>query len=61
MVEIQHPVIKDRENAFVPDYICFLNFVVSDYSSPIAPEPATYAVAEYKKNTEDAVAEIRRE
>jgi hypothetical protein len=40
MVEIQDPVIKDREDEFIADEISFLNFVVSDYSNPIALKPA---------------------
>jgi hypothetical protein len=43
MVEIKDPEIVEREKFFIPDEITFLNFVVSDYSNPIAPDPKTYA------------------
>ena len=40
MVEIQDPVIKDRQEEFIADEISFLNFVVSDYDNPIVKENA---------------------
>ena len=39
MVEIKEPVIIDREKDYVADEISFVNFVVKDYSDPIAPKP----------------------
>ena len=51
MVEISDPIIVDRQKEFVPDEISFINYVVSDYSDPIAPEPNVYAELEYDKTT----------
>ncbi len=53
MVEIKDPEIVEREKFFIPDEITFLNFVVSDYSNPIAPDPKTYAEYEYDKTTKN--------
>jgi hypothetical protein len=39
MVEIKDPEIVDREKEFIADEIFFINYVVSNYSNPIAPEP----------------------
>jgi hypothetical protein len=51
MVEVKDPVIIDREKNFVADEIWFTNFVVSDYSNPIAPDPRAYAEEEYDQAT----------
>ena len=51
MVEVQEPIIVDREKAFVPDEISFINFVLSNYDNPVAPEPKDYAVIEFEKTT----------
>jgi hypothetical protein len=47
MVEVKDPVIIDSEKNFVADEIWFINFVLSDYSNPIAPDPKAYAEKEY--------------
>ena len=39
MVEVKDPVIVDREKDYVADEVSIINFVVKDYSNPIAPEP----------------------
>ena len=49
MVEIKDPDIVDREKVYIPNEISFLNYVVSDYSNPIAPEPKDYAEKEYDR------------
>lgn len=59
MVEIQDPVIKDREDEFIADEISFLNFVVSDYSNPIALQPAAQANLEFDLETRNE-AQARR-
>jgi hypothetical protein len=43
MVEISEPIILDRAREFVADEISFVNYVVPDYSNPIAPKPRAYA------------------
>jgi hypothetical protein len=43
MVEIQDPTVFERGKDFVADEISLVNFVVKDYSNPIAPEPKEYA------------------
>jgi hypothetical protein len=44
----------------VSDYVWFLNFVVSDYSNPIAPEPTTYALEEYNNNLRLTIEKMRK-
>jgi hypothetical protein len=51
MVEVKDAEIFDRETMYVADEIFFLNYVISDYSQPIAPEPKNYAENEYDKTT----------
>ena len=51
MVEVQEPILVDRGKDYVADEILLLNYVVSDYSQPIAPEPKEYAETEYAKQT----------
>jgi hypothetical protein len=55
MVEVIDPVIIDRQKNFVADEIWFVNFVVSNYNNPIAPDPKAYAKEEYDANTSDLV------
>ena len=52
MVEVEEPVIFDREKEFVPDEISLLNYVLSNYENPAAPEPREYAVKEFDKATQ---------
>jgi hypothetical protein len=52
MVEVKDPVIKDREDPYIPDEISFINFVVSDYSEPQIPVPKAAAEREYDIQTE---------
>ena len=59
MVEVKEPVIIDREKNFVADEIWFTNFVVSDYSNPIAPDPRAYAEEEYDQATKILVEQER--
>ena len=47
MVEIKESIIVDREKEFIAEEISFFNFVVKDYSHPIAPDPKAYAEQEY--------------
>jgi hypothetical protein len=51
MVEVKEPILVNRGKAFVPDELFLLNYVVSNYSQPIAPEPKEYAETEYAKQT----------
>ena len=51
MVEIKDFVIIEKEIDFVVDEAKFVNFVVSDYSNPIAPKPNKYAETEYDETT----------
>jgi hypothetical protein len=60
MVEVKDPVIKDREDPYIPDEISFINFVVSDYSEPLIPEPKAAAASEYDKQTKAGIEEIRK-
>ena len=55
MVEVQDPVLIERQNEFIPDEISFLNFVVSDYSNPKNLEPAIIAENEYDEETKTIV------
>jgi hypothetical protein len=55
MVDVEHPVIKDRQIEYEADEISFLNFVITDYSNPIAPEPETYANYEFDTKTKQEV------
>ncbi len=59
MVEVKEPVITDREKNFVADEIWLINFVVSDYSNPIAPDPRAYAEEEYDQATKILVEQER--
>ena len=59
MVEIQDPIIKDRQDEFIPDEISFLNFVVSDYDNPIAMKPAEQASLEYDNETKSESQNLR--
>ena len=59
MVEVKDPVIIDREKNFVADEIWFINFVLSDYSNPIAPDPKAYAEEEYDQATKILVKQER--
>ena len=59
MVEVIDPVIIDRQKNFVADEIWFVNFVVSNYNNPIAPEPRAYAEEEYEKTTKKLLQKIR--
>ena len=43
MVEIEEPTVIERGKEFVADEISLVNYVVKDYSNPIAPEPKEYA------------------
>jgi hypothetical protein len=43
MVEIKDPSVFEREKHFVADEISFVNFVISDYRNPVAPDPKEYA------------------
>ena len=61
MVEVKDPVIKDREDPYIPDEISFINFVVSDYSEPQIPEPKAAAELEYDKQTKAGIEKIRNE
>ena len=61
MVEIKDAVIVDREKDYVADEISFINFVVKDYSDPIAPKPSEYAVEEYDLTTEALIEAMRRQ
>ena len=61
MVEIKEPVIIDREKDYVADEISFVNFVVKDYSDPIAPKPNEYAVEEYDLTTVALIEGMRRQ
>jgi hypothetical protein len=38
MVETRSSAAVEKDEPFVPDEISFLNFVLSDYSNPIAPK-----------------------
>ena len=51
MVEIKDSVIIEREKDFVADEVSFINFVVSDYTNPLAPTPNEYAKTEYDETT----------
>ena len=51
MVEIKDSVIIEREKDFVAEEVSFVNFVVLDYSNPIAPTPNEYAETEYDETT----------
>ena len=55
MVEVQDPVLIDRENEFIPDEISFLNFVVSDYSNPTLEDSEKDAENLYDEETEKLV------
>ena len=59
MVEIKDSVIIEREKDFVADEISFVNFVVSDYSNPIAPTPNEYAKTEYDEITNTLNSQMR--
>ena len=59
MVEINDPIILERQKDFVSDQISFINFVVPDYSNPIAPNPRVYAEKEYDRITRDLVEKER--
>ena len=59
MVEIKDSVIIEREKDFVADEISFVNFVVSDYSNPIAPTPNEYAETEYDEMTNTLNSQMR--
>ena len=59
MVEINDPIILERQKDFVPDHISFINFVVPDYRNPIAPNPKVYAEEEYDRITRDLVEKER--
>ena len=59
MVEIKDPSVFEREKHFVADEISFVNFVISDYSSPVAPNPKEYAKTEYEKTTKTLVENMR--
>jgi hypothetical protein len=60
MVEIKDPSVFDREKHFVADEISFVNFVISDYSNPVAPDPKEYAIFEYDNNKITLVENMRR-
>ena len=59
MVEIKDPEIVDREKEFIADEIFFINYVVSNYSNPIAPEPQDYAEIEFDKTTSSICSKFR--
>ena len=59
MVEIQDPVIKDRQEEFIADEISFLNFVVSDYDNPIVKENAEQASIDYDEETKNEKQNLR--
>ena len=59
MVEIQDPVIKDRQEEFIADEISFLNFVVSDYDKPIVKENAEQASIDYDEETKNEKQNLR--
>jgi hypothetical protein len=59
MVNVEHPLILEREIPFVADEISFVNVVISEYGDPIAPEPEVYAVTEFDTATRDAVDKLR--
>ena len=61
MVEVKDAVIFDREKDYVADEVSLINFVVKDYSDPIAPKPNEYAVLEYDQATEALIEGIRRQ
>jgi hypothetical protein len=52
MVEIKNSKTIEGDKLFyVPDVISFLNFVVSSYNDPIAPDPKELTEQEYDDNT----------
>lgn len=59
MVNVEHPLILEREIPFVADEISFVNVVISDYSNPIVPDPQEYAATEFDKVTRDVVDKMR--
>jgi len=59
MVEVKDPVIIDIKKNFVADEIWFINFVLSDFSNPIAPDPKAYAEKEYDQATKILVEQER--
>ena len=61
MVDVEHPVILDRSSAYKADEISFINFVVSNYATPILPSTSSYANQEFDKFTNDEIARMRRE
>ena len=61
MVEVEEPVIVDRQKEFVPDEISLVNYVLSDYENPVAPEPRDYARKEFDKATDAIIEAMRRQ
>ena len=59
MVEFKDPVIINIKKNFVADEIWFINFVLSDFSNPIAPDPKAYAEKEYDQATKILVEQER--
>ena len=60
MVEIKDCKIIDGDKLFyVPDEISFLNFFVSAYDKPIAPDPQKFTEQEYDNNTRILVSDLR--
>jgi hypothetical protein len=59
MVEFKDPVIINIKKNFVADEIWFINFILSDYSNPIAPDPRAYAEEEYDQATKILVEQER--
>ena len=61
MVDVEHPVILDRSRPFKADEISFINFVVSNYATPILPSASSYAYQEFDKITSEETTRMRRE
>jgi hypothetical protein len=59
MVNVEHPLILEREIPFIADEISFVNVVMSEYSNPIAPNPEVYAATEFDKATRESIDKMR--